>query len=302
MIQVIVLAGGDSDERAVSLRSGAAVATALRTGGYAVTELDPAQPGPDYEAQLAGADLVFPVLHGKGGEDGVIQSWLDSRGIRYVGATVTASELCFDKWRYKQLLQSAGLPTPAGELVQAGSIWESPLVRAPFVLKPHDGGSSIDTYIVRDPVHVDRQAIDDSFTRHQDMLLEELIEGTEATIGVLLGAVLPVIEIVPPAGGEFDYDNKYNGRTQEICPPRSISTEIQLKLQDLTTQIHKLTGVYDMSRTDIMIGKNGTLYVLETNTIPGLTTQSLFPKAAATAGYSMPDMVRLLVDAALARR
>ncbi len=299
---VIVLSGGDSDERAVSLRSGAAVSAALLTSGYTVTQLDPAHQSEDYESVLRAADVVFPVLHGKGGEDGSIQKWLEDRGIRYIGADSRASADCFDKWGYKQTLLSANLPTPRGELVDLSALWESELIQTPFVLKPFDGGSSVDTFIIRDPDVYDRKAIETAFARHPKMLLEELIEGQEITVGVLLDAALPVIEIVPPTDGEFDYENKYNGKTIELCPPQSVSQEIQTRAQDMAQQIHKLLEVRDMSRTDMMIAPNGSLYVLETNTIPGMTEQSLLPKAAGVAGYSMPELAHALVDAAHSRR
>lgn len=301
MTKVLVLAGGDSAEREVSLRSSAAVVTALQMNGYEVVVLDPTAPNPDYEQQLAAADVVFPVLHGKGGEDGSIQDWLTAHGRRYIGADMASSAHCFDKWRYKQTLIKAGLPVPRGELVSATDIWLSELTMMPFVLKPYDGGSSVDTFIVRDTANYDRLPLTAALTRYPQMLLEELIVGTETTVGVLLDEALPVIEIIPPLNAEFDYDNKYNGHTQEICPPQHLSSDIQKQAQDIALQIHHLLGVRDMSRTDIMVSSDGLLYVLETNTIPGMTSQSLLPRAAAVAGYAMSAVVKLLVEAALAR-
>jgi D-alanine-D-alanine ligase len=134
------------------------------------------------------------------------------------------------------------------------------------------------------------------------MLLEELIDGQEITVATLLDEVLPVIEIIPPSGGEFDYENKYNGKSRELCPPQSISPDIQKQAQSLTKQIQDLLGVRDLSRTDFMIDGEGALWILETNTIPGLTDESLLPKAAGVAGYGMPDVCRMLVEAALARQ
>lgn len=301
MAKVIVLCGGDSDEREVSLRSGAAVAAALRTAGYDVAVCDPARQGPDYESALQSAGIVFPVLHGAGGEDGTIQSWLEERNIRYVGADAASSALCFDKWRTKQALITAGLPTPEGAIVTRDTFSASPLADAPFVLKPFDGGSSVDTAIIRDISKYDKAGVLKLFDRHPQMLLEQLITGTEITVPVLLGEALPVIEIVPPKDGEFDYENKYNGRTQELCPAQSVSEDTQQQAQKLALRIHKLLGVRDMSRTDMMIDTVGSLWVLEVNTIPGMTDQSLLPKAAAVAGYPMPELCSRLVQAALKR-
>jgi D-alanine-D-alanine ligase len=300
MSKIAVIAGGFSDERAVSLRSGAAVASALTASGHEVTQLDLPQKLDDFEDSLAAYDVVFPVLHGKGGEDGVLQAWLEAHNVKYVGPDAKSSELCFDKWRYNEFLAKQNILIPKSEMVSLETWQASPLVKAPFVLKPNDGGSSIDTFIISDPAGANHEAIEAALSRHSEMLLQMLVVGTEITIGVLLEEALPVIEIIPPAGLTFDYENKYNGATQELCPPQNVSAGLQQKSQALALQIHKLTGCRDFSRTDIIIS-NDQLYVLETNTIPGMTEQSLLPKAAATAGYTMPVMVDRLVKAALAR-
>lgn len=299
MKHVIVLAGGTSSEREVSLRSGAAVAAALQTAGYNVTQLDPAEGLADKVDILAAADMVFPVLHGTGGEDGTIQQFLEEHGIRFVGSDSRASALCFDKWRYTQLLQDKDIMMPATELVDATAFLASPLTAQPFVLKPNDGGSSIDTFIIRDAHNYNQAMLSDALTRHNTMLLQELITGTEITIGVLGDTPLPVVEIIPPQNGEFDYENKYNGATQELCPPLHVSNDLQAKAQALALRIHTLTGCKSMSRTDMIIAKDQTLYVLETNTIPGMTDQSLYPKAARTAGIPMSELVDRLVRSAL---
>jgi D-alanine-D-alanine ligase len=299
--KIAVLSGGTSDEREVSLRSGAAVSAALQDAGYETVLLDPSHPDAEFEAEINTCAAVFPALHGRGGEDGSIQAWLEARDIVFVGADSVVSQLCFDKWHYKQTLLGASVPTPAGELVDDAAFSASSLIRQPYVLKPFDGGSSVDTFIIRDPSQADRAAITAAFMRHPHMLLEQLIKGTEITVAVLGDEVLPVIEIVPPADGEFDYENKYNGRTQELCPPQSVSQELQAQAQKLALQIHQQLKVRDLSRTDIMISQVGELFVLETNTIPGMTNQSLLPKAAAEAGYTMPQLTARLVESALAR-
>lgn len=123
------------------------------------------------------------------------------------------------------------------------------------------------------------------------VIIEKLIEGTEATVPILDKKALPVIEIVPPPDGEFDYDNKYNGQTQEICPPDSLSQDLQKQAQELAEQAHKTMGCRHLSRVDMMIDKDGKIYLLEVNTIPGLTAQSLYPKSAQAAGISMPQLI-----------
>lgn len=302
MTKIAVLCGGISDEREVSLRSGASVAAALETAGYEVVWLDTSDNFDEHLDTMQAVDVVFPVFHGIGGEDGVPQAYLESHNITYVGTNSAASRLCIDKWRTKELLRQNSLPTPDGAVVTAETMWTNPLSSQPFVLKPSDGGSSVDTFIIRDIASLDKSKIDDALQRHPQMLLEALISGTEITVGVVGDQALPVIEIVPPADGEFDYENKYNGATQELCPPKTVSHELQKQAQDIAARVHALCGCRDFSRTDLMIDAGGNLYVLEINTIPGMTDQSLLPKAAAEAGMDMPTLCDTLVKFALARK
>lgn len=300
MSSVIVLAGGNSDERAVSLRSGAAVAAALKRSGHRVSQVDPADGLT--AANFKNTDVVFPALHGAGGEDGAVQAKLDDFGVPYVGSGAEASKLCFDKWQYKQLLVKQGLPNPRGDLVDETRFWQSNLIKNPFILKPNDGGSSIDNLLVREPAsQLDKAKVRALFENHPRMLLEELVEGVEITIAVLGDKPLPVIEIIPPPSGEFDYANKYNGQSQELCPPRHVDESVQSAAQALALRIHELTACRDFSRTDMIIKPGGELYVLETNTIPGMTGESLFPKAAAAAGITMDKLVDNLVQLASQR-
>ncbi len=300
-MNIVVLSGGTSSERDVSLRSGQAVAAALSAAGHTVEQADPSRIALTKEwAQPY--DLAFPVLHGTGGEDGELQGKLDAIHLAYVGSGQEASQLCFNKWDYRQFVETHDVPLAAGELVDSDSLWHSDLVKHPFVLKPFDGGSSIDTFIVRDPAQVPRDSIAAAFQRHPQLLLEQLISGTEITVGVVGTQPLPVIEIIPPADGEFDYENKYNGATRELCPPRHIATSLQDQAQALAARIHSICGCKDLSRTDMMVTTNGDFIVLETNTLPGLTPQSLLPKAAATAGLPMSELCDHLVQLAASRQ
>jgi D-alanine-D-alanine ligase len=298
----LILAGGTSDEREISLRSGNSVRQALEAAGHTTNLADPAADGFDMAAAVAGFDVVFSVLHGKGGEDGQTQAELDKTGVSYVGTGTTASLLCFDKWKYRETLLAEGLPVAQGEIVDLEGFWQSALSKSAFVLKPIAGGSSIDTIIVRDTGNMNDSAIRDTFERHPQMLLEQLIEGVEITIAVVGETSLPVIEIIPPESGEFDYENKYNGATQELCPPQHVKIASQLEAQALAARIHKLCDCRDYSRTDMIVETSGKLIVLETNTLPGMTDQSLLPKAAAAAGISMTALCDRLVTMALNRR
>lgn len=300
-IRVLVLAGGNSPEHTVSERSGASVAVALKRAGYEVSIEDPAGGLHKLLPALKSVDIVFPALHGAGGEDGKLQRFLEQLEIKFVGSGSEASELCFDKAVYDQLLIKKGILTPRTELVTFEEYGSTTLAREPFVLKPNDGGSSIDTIIVRDVRQQDKAAIEQAFGLHHRLLLQELISGIEITVAVLGTKSLPVIEIVPPDDQDFDYENKYNGATREICPPEHVSELQQVDAQKLAERIHELCGCLDMSRTDIIIGKGNKLYTLETNTIPGLTDQSLLPKAAAADEIDMQELCDRLVKTALAR-
>jgi D-alanine-D-alanine ligase len=298
MTKVHIATGGNSSEREISLRSGAAVTAALTKAGYNAQMLDTSTASLD---EIIDCDVVFPVLHGAGGEDGILQTQLEQRDVRYVGSDSQASALCFDKWRYREFVAKQGLPVAEGAVVQADTYATHVLSAQPYVLKPLDGGSSIDTHIVRDPAQAPHEKILETFHRHPTLLMEQLIAGTELTVGILEATALPVIEIIPPSGGEFDYENKYNGATQELCPPQHVSEAVQQAAQALALQAHQATGCRDFSRTDIMCDASGTLYLLETNTIPGMTDQSLLPKMAFTAGMDMPSFCGKLVELALSR-
>lgn len=296
-MNVLILQGGHSPEREVSLRSADNVARAIRTLGYDFTTYDPQQGFNDMLPLLARADVVFPVLHGQSGEDGTVQQFLEDYRAAFVGSDAEASRRCFDKIAAKHILEENGISTPQWEEVNRDSFVASELAKKPFVLKPRGGGSSIDTFIVRDPA---KQSIDMSvFDRYDTMLLEEVITGTELTVGILGGDTLPVVEIVPPHGKEFDYDNKYNGKTKELCPPGSVDQAMQEEAQDLAASTHDVLGARHFSRVDIMMSTNGEFYVLELNTIPGLTEQSLLPKAAAVAGLPMSALTDQLLNLAL---
>lgn len=225
-----------------------------------------------------------------------MQAELEKRELPFLGANNASSAKCFDKWATREALRSANLPVAEGALVTKDSYDGHELSNKPHVLKVRRGGSSIGTIIVRDVAGVKPQEVKRLFELDDEAVLEELIEGTEITVPILDKAALPVIEIRPPVGIEFDYENKYNGLTAEICPPETVSSELQEKSQRLSEQVHKIMGCRHLSRVDIMIDQRGRLFVLEINTIPGLTGQSLYPKSAAVAGIKMPELVKRFVE------
>lgn len=292
-MKYIVLGGGISPEKEVSKRSAQAVQGALHTLGHEVIVLDPAVVSlDDILLQAKESDGVFPILHGLGGEDGQIQRALEAADIPYFGPSAASCDATFDKVIFKQILEKNTLPTPSWNVVTGDGLASEPLAKAPFVLKPINGGSSIDTFIIRS-VPFDATPLQEALQRYGAMLIEELIVGHEITVGVLDTQVLPVIEIIPPKDKEFDYENKYNGDTTELCPPENISLALQEAAQRLALNVHKATECRHLSRTDILIDGQDNLYVIDTNTIPGLTNQSLFPKAAKTTGYEWVSLVEV---------
>lgn len=293
-MKILLLSGGNSAERTISLRSGDTIEQALKAIGYEVLRADPADTTYALEKIISQVDIVFPILHGAGGEDGTIQEQLELLKIPYLGSTAQTCRDTLNKVSYKKVIIARGIPTPRWEEVSRDSFKISELHQHPYVLKPTMGGSSIDTFIVRDPQSEPANLMD-VFARYKTMLLEEYQAGQEITVGVLGDHALPVILIIPPLNKDFDYENKYNGTTQEIPNPSDIPQDIQQKAQELALTIHKALGCRHLSRTDMIIKPDGSLAVLETNTIPGLTEQSLFPKAAAAAGLDIGMLAKKLV-------
>jgi D-alanine-D-alanine ligase len=293
-MKLIVLGGGVSSERDVSLRSAGAIATAARQAGYAVEERDP-KDGLEFLKKIESGAIILPILHGVGGEDGSLQIKLEELKLAYLGSDSSASARAWDKWQALNIIRQAGLPIASSELVDRQSFKHHPLAQSPYVLKVRRGGSSLGVVIARDPASVDAKEIAAVFGMQEPAILEELIEGIEITIAVLDDRALPVVEIHPPEHGEFDYGNKYNGQSRELCPPESVDEPTQKLAQALALNAHQALGCRHLSRTDMMLRTDGQLFIMEVNTIPGLTDQSLFPKAAKAAGIPMPELVRRFV-------
>lgn len=292
-MKVLVLLGGNSPERDVSIRSGEGVISALREAGHTVEEYDPAD-GYEALADYRGkVDCVFPILHGIGGEDGEVQRELEKYKFKYLGSDAKVSKLCFDKVAFKKELEKLGIPTPEWRVVTKDTIGRAPLSE-PYVLKPIENGSAIDTFVVRDPKKHSYPA--DIFDKYDEMLFEELIDGIEITVPILGDKALPLVEIIPPENQEFDYENKYNGKSQELCPPSHVTKEKQAEAQRLIEKVHAAVGARHLSRTDIIVDKDGRLMLLDFNSMPGLTAQSLYPKAAQEAGMSMEMLVQKFLD------
>lgn len=287
---------GLTGEAEVSVDSGKAVAAAAQQAGFEVStfELTKDNIG-ELAARAKAADVVFPALHGHFGEDGQIQQLLDSAGVKYVGSGVAASQLCWDKLLYKEKLRAAGILTPDWWVLQQSN--EIERVTPPCVIKPINEGSSLDMIVARNSAELDLKTVEQILRQRQRLIVEDYIDGVEVSVGVLGDTSLPIVEIIPPAGRWFDYQAKYSGESQELAPAPSVPDDLQQQSRDLALRIHQLTGCRHLSRTDMIIA-DSKLYVLETNTMPGLTGESLYPKAAKAAGYDMPTLVKRLIELA----
>lgn len=297
-MRILVVGGGFSKEREVSLRSSRAVFEALKLTDYQTEYLD--WDGEHEELINACKDfnIVFPVLHGIGGEDGQIQEILEGIDIKFVGCSSKVSKVCIDKQQTKQLLAEHNILTPAGSVLDYQGYINSELSSGLHIVKPIFEGSSFDTFILNEDVDEDySDKIKQAFADNQHMLVEEYIKGDEITAPILTGKDLPVIEIIPPTGQWFDYANKYNGSTIEACPPQNVSQKKQVQAKELANKVHEIVGARHFSRVDMII-RGDKIFVLEINTIPGMTSQSLFPKAASVAGMDMKTLVKYIVDLA----
>jgi len=295
-LHVTVMLGGPSAEREVSLRSGAAVAGALRSVGYQVSELDPKDRGWKLPR---GTDVVFLALHGTYGEDGTVQAQLDELGVPYTGCDAEASRVAFDKVLTKQRCVDAGVPTARFMVFNSAS---APWPRGwnpPVVLKPVRQGSSVGLQFV-DRVADWSKALNESLRYDSEVLMEERIGGRETTVGILGDEVLPVVE-VRPRQGSYDYNNKYTpGSTEYFCPALFDAATTR-RIQDAGHAAFRAIGGRDYARVDVMVRDDGQPIVLEVNTLPGMTETSLLPKAAAAAGLCYEELCRRMVDLALRR-
>ena len=304
---VLVLMGGMSEEREVSLRSGTAVLKALKNLGYAAEGID-LQPDTMQKIIDLHPDVVFLALHGKYGEDGTIQGLLEILGIPYTGSGVASSAICMNKVLSKKLFQYENIPTAPFVVLRQGYVPDEEELYSqleeqfafPMVVKAAGQGSSIGTRIVRSREDLP-DAVKEAFKYDTELLVEKYIEGVEVTVPVIGNQqpeALPVIEIT--AVNEFyDYESKYTpGMCEHIIPARINEAHRQL-VEEISLLTYTAMGCRGFARVDLIIDKQGQPYVLEVNTIPGMTEMSLVPDSARAAGYSFEDLVEKIVCLAL---
>jgi D-alanine-D-alanine ligase len=302
-LHIVVLMGGWSAEREVSLTSGRGVAEALESRGHRVTRIDMDR---DVAQRLAEAkpDVVFNALHGTPGEDGSVQGMMDLMGLRYTHSGLATSVIAIDKELTKLVLVPHGIRMPQGKVVESESLYAADPLPRPYVLKPINEGSSVGVAIVReggnygDPISRDTLGPWQEFDR---LLAEPFIPGRELTAAVLDGEALAVTELQPKSGF-YDYDAKYtDGLTEHVCPAR-IPDTVRDAAMEMARRAHQLLGCRGASRSDFRWdetqGLDG-LYLLEVNTQPGMTPLSLVPEQARVRGIDYAELVERMVESAL---
>ena len=299
--KIVVLMGGLSAERDVSLSSGAAVLEALSGAGYNAVPI--VYDGPELVEELAETkpDIVFLALHGKFGEDGTVQGLLESMGLPYTGTGVIGSAIAMDKAITKKILKFHNIPTADFVIVKNSS---SDLPRAeslglPVVVKPSTQGSTIGMSFVYSMEEM-LPALKIAFSHDRETVVEKYIEGREITAGILNGAPLPLVEIVPKSG-VYDYDAKYLTHDTEYICPAKLAPQLEDRIKAMALDVFDALHGYGYARVDFRVDKDGNPYVLEMNTLPGMTSTSLLPKAAAAAGLNFRELIERMLEGALRR-
>ncbi|MFA9487443.1 MULTISPECIES: D-alanine--D-alanine ligase [unclassified Mannheimia] len=294
--KIAVLFGGVSQEREVSLNSGAAVTEALRSLGYDVEGIDTKE-FPIEKLKEKGIQRVFNILHGGIGENGVLQGALEQMGIPYTGCGVMASAVTLDKFRTKLLWNAVGLPTADMVVVQRGQAVDFDEIIAklglPVFVKPSCEGSSVGVFKVKIREELE-PAIQEALKFDSIVLVEEFLAGNEYSVPVLDGQVLPAVQVIPD--GEFyDYHAKYvSDNTQYVVP--ALNNERQAEVTQLVKAAYDVVGCRGWSRIDVMEDGNGKFRLVEVNTNPGMTSHSIFPKSAATVGISFEALVERVLE------
>ena len=296
-LKIAVLMGGPGSEREVSLASGRAVLKALIGEGIDAVEVDVKDA--DFELP-EGVGLAFNVIHGTFGEDGQLQRVLERQGVPYTGAGSTSSEVAFDKNLAKARFVEAGVPTPASVVVDAvtGGL---PDMELPYVVKAPCQGSSVGVYIVRTEDEA-RAALDDVSRYGAEALIEQFVEGRELTVAVLDDRPYPIVEIVAP-DGVYDMSSKYpwlsGGQGSQYFCPADLDEATTARVQEAALAGHRSLGIEVYSRVDVLLDADGNPFVLEANTIPGMTETSLLPKSAAAAGIPFAELCVRIAEQSL---
>ena len=253
--------------------------------------------GPNVIRMCQMADIVFMALHGENGENGKLQAAFDLLGVKYTGSDYLSSAIAMNKGMAKKLFVEAGIPTPKG-IAMTRETREDDVTKLnlhlPCVVKPCCGGSSIGVTIVRDAAEF-KAALDEAFRWEDELVIEEFVEGREFSVGVIEGKALPVIEIAP-IQGFYDYKNKYKaGSAVETCPAE-LPEDVSAQMRHYAEEVAKVIGLDTYSRSDFLLDKDGNMFCLEANTLPGMTPTSLLPQEAAVVGVNFNELCEKLID------
>lgn len=291
--KIAVLMGGPGSERDVSLATGRGVSKALRSLGADVVEVDVHD---ENFVLPKDVDLAFITIHGTFGEDGQLQKILEERGVPYTGDGVEASRTAFDKILSKEKFREHNIVTPEWEVVEIG---KRPTISVPLVVKPARQGSTVGVVIVKNARELD-SAMEEAGKYDQRLLIEKFVSGRELTIGVLGDQALPILEIIPK-GGFYDFNNKYpflnpqgGGGAEHVCPAK-IEPNKTKQIQEEALRAFRALGLVVYARVDVLLSDSGDPFVLEVNTIPGMTEASLLPEAAAAAGINYVDLCARII-------
>ena len=297
--KIAVLMGGPGSERDVSLATGRGVSKALRSLGAEVVEVDVHD---ENFALPKDVDLAFITIHGTFGEDGQLQEILEERGVPYTGDGVEASRAAFDKILSKEKFREHDVVTPEWEVIEAG---QRPTISVPLVVKPARQGSTVGVVIVKDASELD-SAMAEAAKYDRKLLIEKFVSGRELTIGILGDLALPILEIIPK-GGFYDFNNKYpflnpqaGGGAEHVCPAK-IDPNKTKQVQKQALHAFRALGLVVYGRVDVLLPDSGNPFVLEVNTIPGMTEASLLPEAAAAAGINYVDLCARIIALSRAR-
>ncbi|HEY5221019.1 MAG TPA: hypothetical protein VIJ29_02645 [Candidatus Paceibacterota bacterium] len=297
-MDILIVTGGNSSERKISLISAGMVTKALRKNGHTVTVFDFRKGYPELKKILGNFDIVFPVMHGKEGEDGMLYHFLRSAGKMFVGSNPRGARIASNKILFKRYCDRKNILTAEWRLVKS----RKDIIKFgfPCVLKAASGGSSHEVALLYSIKDLANPKVKKILKLLNSFFAERLIDGVEITMGVVLGRMYPVVEIIPPGGSWFNYRNKYSGKSKEIPFAPSVSKNIQKKAQKIALRIHQELDLGSYSRTDAII-KEGKIYILETNTPGGvgLTPHSLLPKAAKAAGISFEQLVEKMLKGSI---
>ena len=298
--KIAVLMGGPGSERDVSLATGRGVSKALRSLGAEVIDVDVR--GENF-ALPKDVDLAFITIHGTFGEDGQLQKILEERSVLYTGDGVESSRAAFDKILSKEKFQRHSVVTPEWEVVEVG---QRPEIPVPLVVKPSHQGSTVGVVIVKNQSELE-SAMKEAGKYDRKLLVEKFVSGRELTIGILGDQALPILEIIPK-GGFYDFNTKYpflnpqaGASAEHVCPAK-IDPAKTKKIQELALQAFRALGLVVYGRVDIILSGTGDPFVLEVNTIPGMTEASLLPEAAAAAGIKYVNLCQRIIELSRARR